>query len=229
VTRAEPFQLTVQPPWWQTWWAKTALASLLLLLISSMMLLRTRTLKNRNQWLAQQVRERTAALELANQRLQQAAYLDALTGLLNRRGLRAQTEAQWHTWQDQIVLVIADIDHFKQFNDVHGHQVGDEVLTALSDRLKANCQPADLISRWGGEEFLLLLHGPDAMLRAETLVRAIADQPMALSIGPTPVTLTAGAVWHQGASFDITLQQADALLYDGKKAGRNRLVSQSSG
>lgn len=229
---ATPFQLTVLPPWWLTWWAKTALAGLLLLLFSAVMLLRTRSLKQRNLWLTQQVRERTEALQQANQRLQQAAYRDALTGLLNRRGLRAQTEPHWGEWQQQRVLMIADIDHFKQFNDVHGHQVGDEVLTALSERLQSLCQPDDLLARWGGEEFLFILQGADAMQdtdamqRADALIRAVAAGPMPLSIGPTPVTLTGGAVWLSGESLDVTLQQADALLYAGKKAGRNRLVKQ---
>lgn len=224
VSTATPFQLTVLPPWWLTWWAKTTLVGLLLLLFSGMMFLRTRSLKTRNLWLAQQVRERTEALQQANQRLQQAAYRDALTGLLNRRGLRAQTEPQWADWRQQRVLVIADIDHFKQFNDVHGHQVGDEVLTALSERLQSLCQPEDLLARWGGEEFLLILQNADAMQRADALLRSVAASPMLLSIGPTPVTLTAGAVWLSGESLDATLQQADALLYAGKKAGRNRLV-----
>ncbi|WP_348732354.1 diguanylate cyclase [Rheinheimera texasensis] len=223
---ASPFQLTVLPPWWLTWWAKTALAGLLLLLFSAVMLLRTRSLKQRNLWLTQQVRERTEALQQANQRLQQAAYRDALTGLLNRRGLRAQTEPHWGEWQQQRVLMIADIDHFKQFNDVHGHQVGDEVLTALSERLQSLCQPDDLLARWGGEEFLFILQGADAIQRADALIRAVAAGPMPLSIGPTPVTLTGGAVWLSGESLDVTLQQADALLYAGKKAGRNRLVKQ---
>ena len=224
ITSAAPFQLTVLPPWWLTWWAKTALVGLLLVLVAGIILLRTRALKIRNQWLAQQVLERTEELQQANQRLQQAAYRDALTSLLNRRGLRAQTEPHWSGWQDQRVLVIADIDHFKQFNDVHGHQVGDEVLTALSERLQSLCQPDDLIARWGGEEFLMLLQGADAMQRAGALIKAVAAQPMPLSIGPTPVTLTAGAVWLRGEALDPTLQQADALLYEGKKAGRNRLV-----
>lgn len=224
VTAAAPFQLRVQPPWWLTWWAKTALAALLVLGVSSIMLLRTRSLKQRNLWLAQQVRERTEALQQANQRLQQAAYRDALTGLLNRRGLRAQTEPYWSGWQNQRVLVIADIDHFKQFNDVHGHQVGDEVLTALSARLQSLCLPDDLLARWGGEEFLFILQGNDAMQRADALIRSVAASPMPLSIGPTPVTLTGGAVWLSGEALDATLQQADALLYAGKKAGRNRLV-----
>lgn len=224
ISAATPFQLTVLPPWWLTWWTKTALAGLLLMLFGGIMLLRTRSLKKRNLWLAQQVRERTEALQHANQRLQQAAYRDALTGLLNRRGLRAQTEQHWEAWQQQRVLMIADIDHFKQFNDVHGHQIGDEVLTALSARLQSLCLADDLLARWGGEEFLLILQGTDAMQRADALTRAIAASPMPLSIGPTPVTLTAGAVWLSGESLDATLQQADALLYAGKKAGRNRLV-----
>lgn len=227
ISAAKPFQLTILPPWWLTWWAKTALVVLLLLLFSSVMLLRTRSLKKRNLWLTQQVRERTEALQQANQRLQQAAYRDALTGLLNRRGLRAQTEAHWSGWQNQRVLVIADIDHFKQFNDAHGHQVGDEVLTALSARLQSLCLPDDLLARWGGEEFLFILHGADAMQRADALIRSVAAAPMPLSIGPTPVTLTGGAVWLRGESLDVTLQQADALLYSGKKAGRNRLVQQA--
>lgn len=89
---------------------------------------RTRRLEKQNDLLQQRVKERTSELEAANQKLQQAANLDALTGLLNRRGFRNICDPNWTAWQGNILLMIADIDFFKQFNDRYGHQLGDEVL-----------------------------------------------------------------------------------------------------
>jgi diguanylate cyclase (GGDEF)-like protein len=173
------------------------------------------------------VAERTAALEQANLQLLRSADLDALTGLLNRRGLHRRIEQDWSQWPQRQLLVIADIDHFKQFNDQYGHHVGDEVLQECARRLSALLGPNDLLARWGGEEFLWLLRGdtlPALQQRAGRMQQGIGQTAMQLSAGPLQVTLTAGAIAADNQSFADCLQQADALLYQGKANGRNRLV-----
>lgn len=222
-------QLVILPPWYLTWWAKLMLILLLAGVVVLIVKLRTLRLRQRNQWLEQHVQQRTAELALANTKLQQAAYKDALTGVYNRRGLHQWIDSYWHDWQHRCVLLIGDLDHFKQFNDRYGHHVGDEVLVECAKRLQQVATADDLIARWGGEEFLLILRlqaGEDPSTlqqRALAAQQIIGASPMPLSVGATDVTLTAGMCWHQGQSFATCLQSADSLLYDGKKAGRNRL------
>ncbi len=125
-------------------------------------------------------------------------------------------------------LVLLDIDHFKEINDRHGHDAGDRTLVAIADRLRAMSRDKDLIARWGGEEFLLLL--PDTALDAaavfaEALRAALANMAVTLSDGST-TTLTASmgvAASAVTASLDDLLREADAALYVAKQAGRNRV------
>ncbi len=156
--------------------------------------------------------------------------LDALTGLLNRRGFLKLCDPSWTQWQGEVILMIADIDQFKLVNDQYGHQIGDEVLVTCAQRLKSQAGEHDLIARWGGEEFLILLRddskssSDSLQLRAQQLQRVIGETVMKLSSENITVTMTAGVCDHQGQSFNTCLQQADQKLYDGKNSGRNRLI-----
>ncbi len=224
------FQLSIMPPWYLTWWAKTLAFFTVLVSILAVILGRTRRLKQSNLLLQKSVKARTVELEQANKMLQQTADLDALTGLLNRRGLLNLCDSNWTQWQGEIILMIADIDHFKRVNDQFGHQGGDHVLITCALRLKKHAGDQDIIARWGGEEFLILLRDePKTSFdhlksRAQKLQRIVGETTMNLGSKEITLTMTAGICEHQGESFDSCLQMADQKLYQGKNSGRNRLI-----
>lgn len=222
---APAFAIEVLPPWWLTWWARLVAVLVIFAAILAFIRWRTVALRTRNVWLEERVVARTAELAVVNHKLEAAAAHDALTGLYNRRGLRENTDKRWASIAGQAVLLIGDIDHFKLFNDRHGHHVGDEVLVEMGKRLRATTRESDALARWGGEEFIVLLTGTDAMERARQLQQSVGATPMPLSIGPTTVTMTAGVMPVTEASFEDTLKAADERLYAGKAAGRNRLVA----
>jgi diguanylate cyclase (GGDEF)-like protein len=122
-----------------------------------------------------------------------------------------------------------DIDHFKRVNDVHGHHVGDQVITAVARRLAHTIRTADLLGRYGGEEFALILpdtRSDDAHTLAERLRVAIADRPIDTDAGPLTVTISIGVAYLTAEQTDVEtlLANADAALYQAKRAGRNRVV-----
>lgn len=222
--RSQPFAIAVLPPWWLTWWAY--LLALLLVFALALLLLQWRTLRlrQRNLQLEHSVQERTVDLEVANRRLADVASRDALTGLNNRRGLRETLDTR--TGEHGGLLLIIDLDHFKQLNDRFGHHVGDEVLVETARRMREAMAPRDLLARWGGEEFVACMYGPQALQRAQALQRCTGTPLMALSVGPIQVTMTVGAVNMDSGDLDDLLQRADALLYQGKAAGRDRLIAE---
>ncbi len=159
---------------------------------------------------------------------------DALTGVLNRRGLdeAAQTTLAFARRVGRPVgLLLCDLDRFKAINDTHGHALGDEALKAFAELLREQFDGADLIGRIGGEEFALLLPGAgprEAMLAAEALRQRVAAQPLLLPAAGTPLRLTVsiGVLSQpaQEASWGAMLAQADAALYEAKARGRDRCV-----
>ena len=159
---------------------------------------------------------------------------DVLTGLPNRahaqRYFALMQERAQHTASGglQTALILIDVDHFKYVNDTWGHATGDELLKRLAQRLAASVRSTDLVARFGGDEFLMIVSSPDARrevaLIHERLQRAMAD-PLHLSGVTVPVFVTAGASLcpDHGTDFDLLLQHADLALYEGKAHGRNRL------
>jgi diguanylate cyclase (GGDEF)-like protein len=122
-----------------------------------------------------------------------------------------------------------DIDHFKSINDTHGHQTGDEVLSALSSRLRNVLRDQDLLARLGGEEFAVLLRSlpPDhAVTTAERLRAAIADTPIRTSTTIIEVRVSIGVALQQPADKNLAslLARADLGLYTAKHSGRNQVV-----
>jgi diguanylate cyclase (GGDEF)-like protein len=127
-----------------------------------------------------------------------------------------------------MAIAIVDIDHFKRINDEYGHRVGDSVLREVAHRLRRAMRSSDVISRWGGEEFCVLLgaiHDDNDMeLRAERLRIAVTSTPIEISEGdPVTVTVSVGvARARRGRRTDDLFGDADVALYEAKRAGRNR-------
>ncbi|QFT45483.1 Response regulator PleD [Roseivivax sp. THAF40] len=181
-------------------------------------------------------RRETEAHRLRMQTGLQAALVDPLTGLWNRRyalpNLDQMVTMAARTGS-RCSVMIADLDHFKRVNDRHGHLVGDTVLRAVAKRLKARLGGADVIARLGGEEFLILLPDTDpatADATAKRLVDAVACEPIPLPTGDTtvPVSVSIGIAVSACApestlSGSELLAQADRALYRAKADGRSRV------
>ena len=174
-----------------------------------------------------QVNEQLAA---ANHSLVEMTRIDPLTGLLNRRGLIAEAEIERQRFirqKEPLGLMIADIDHFKRFNDQHGHACGDTVLTSIADLLKHSIRDVDRVCRWGGEEFVLLLPGASEIGLAniaDKLRQQIEDHKVNYEGKSLGVTMTfGGAIYRDLETLDQCLGRADTALYRGKSNGRNRV------
>jgi diguanylate cyclase (GGDEF)-like protein len=157
-------------------------------------------------------------------------HRDTLTGLLNRRGFAESVQAPRELARrtgSYTALLLLDIDHFKEVNDTWGHETGDEVLTALSNRLNAGLQEHDRLSRWGGEELLLcVLFDDPATLQpiGDRLRRDVDEAP--LSKRGLAITVSGGlTVWQADEALEVAVDRADQLLYQAKNAGRNRIES----
>lgn len=170
-------------------------------------------------------------LEL-NDQLRAASITDPLTGMANRRGahdaLIAETKAYGQTGLP-FCLALLDIDHFKAVNDTHGHDVGDEVLVDFAARLSGAMRDRDMIARWGGEEFLVLLPETDmdnASILLEGFLELLRARPIKTANGPLRITASAGLCRYidSDESYDRTVYRADQALYAAKTAGRDRWV-----
>jgi diguanylate cyclase (GGDEF)-like protein len=165
-------------------------------------------------------------VELA--RLALLTRLDPLTGLLNRRGLAA---VQPPEVSEALVgsVICADLDHFKEVNDRHGHAVGDRVLLVVAEVLGRAVRRGDLVARTGGEEFVIVLPGAPlaaAMRIAESARAALAATDIDNASGNVRVTASFGVAERRAPeSHDDAVMRADAALYAAKRAGRNRVTA----
>jgi len=155
---------------------------------------------------------------------------DGLTGLYNRRcanrklELALQKSAQSNT---PLCVALADIDFFKKINDTYGHACGDVVLKQVALTLKSHLRKYGFVARWGGEEFLMVLEQsdlPESEQVLENLRNAIANLAIPFEGQTIHVTITIGVTENDGSGPDNLLCIADSLLYEGKTAGRNRVV-----
>ena len=161
------------------------------------------------------------------------AVVDPLTGMLNRKALAAriaELTQQSHLTGEPIGVIVGDVDHFKAINDEHGHSTGDAVLRDVAYALRQQLRAFDLVYRLGGEEFLVLLPGSDVELAergAERLRAAVADASMAAGV---KLTMSFGvSASKRGSEFDYdaVFSEADAALYEAKRGGRDRVVSEA--
>ncbi len=166
----------------------------------------------------------------AHKSLARMATTDSLTGLFNRRHMIALTEkilARHHRRPSNLTLMLMDIDHFKQVNDLHGHDTGDRVLEAVSELLKCSMREQDFIGRWGGEEFLCILPDTDfshATDSAERIRKAVQALEIYSNGKKVSVTLSIGVTQYRVEEvLSDAIARADYALYEGKLAGRNRV------
>ncbi len=166
----------------------------------------------------------------AREEMRFKASHDALTTLWNRAVILELLERELsrsHRENATTVIILCDIDHFKDVNDTFGHLIGDELLRETSKRLLASVRSYDFVGRYGGEEFLIVLNNCDpafAVARAEEIRNTIAQRPVQTSTGPVPVTMSLGLLLsHQWGtrSVEELLREADIALYATKEAGRN--------
>ncbi|MGK7889597.1 MAG: GGDEF domain-containing protein [Leptolyngbyaceae cyanobacterium] len=169
----------------------------------------------------------------ANHTLANIATIDELTQIANRRHFNATIHRTWQQLsQEQVVLsvILADVDHFKAYNDHYGHQGGDECLKQVAQALQDSvCRSRDLVARYGGEEFIVLLphtHSEGAVQVIQRIQAQVEQLNIAHAASPTSdrVTLCFGiatTVPQATASYETLIQQADLALYEAKDQGRN--------
>jgi diguanylate cyclase (GGDEF)-like protein len=162
---------------------------------------------------------------------QTQAMTDPLTGLYNRRGLEVQAAllfGQAHEHGEAVSLAVLDLDFFKRVNDTYGHDIGDLTLQHFTDILRQNLRHKDLLVRWGGEEFVLVLYGSDLRASKEVLKRI----SVSLRITPLPPVqweltfsagLAGGDVPASQSPFEFWMAEADKALFRAKEAGRDRI------
>ncbi|MEJ2758193.1 MAG: diguanylate cyclase [Anaerolineales bacterium] len=185
-------------------------------------------LKEQNQELRKEVRlrKRTQA------KLEELSQKDPLTGLFNRRHFFELAEREFtrsRRYSRPVSMIMIDLDHFKTVNDTHGHLVGDEILAQLAHRITENSREVDIVGRYGGEEFIILLPETtldDAMILAKRIWNSLTHRPINTSSLMLPIEVSMG-VSSCNCKKDLSLyeliDQADQALYRAKDLGRNRI------
>jgi len=181
----------------------------------------------REQELVRLVRERTEQLEEANRKLEELSFLDGLTEIANRRQFEQILDLEWRRAVRSgapLSLILADVDHFKAFNDTNGHQAGDRALRDVAMLLDSIVQRAgDQVARYGGEEFAAMLPETDAD-GAQKIAERMRQAVESLETAGGRVTVSFGVATtfaREKGSPDALVAAADAALYDAKRAGRN--------
>jgi diguanylate cyclase (GGDEF)-like protein len=177
---------------------------------------------------AVRVKELQDDLRARNAELDHIARSDPLTGLANRRHLDEQLAvhaASADRHDHELSVAVIDIDNFKSVNDTFGHSAGDVVLREVARRLARSARLEDVVGRWGGEEFLVILPHcgvDDAAVVSERIRQAVEATPVRAEAGISiPVTVSVGCA---GGTGDRVIERADAALYAAKNGGRNRTV-----
>jgi len=230
VVEGKSYSFQVVPRWYERPWLIPLAISLISFFVGAGLIQRqrnrVRNLKLRNIELDKMVSERTKDLELVNSSLQDLADRDGLTGIANRRKFDFFLEQSVQRAKEtsaQLGLALLDVDHFKQYNDSHGHQAGDEILKQVGHCLSESVRGNTLVARYGGEEFAIVAPGcaNDVMhALAERICLQVANSVhgVTISIGVSALDSTASD------SAENLLARADAALYQAKSTGRNRVV-----
>jgi diguanylate cyclase (GGDEF)-like protein len=167
------------------------------------------------------------------EQLRISSKTDPLTSLLNRRGVMESLEIEAHRFERSkkcFSIVLSDIDHFKNVNDTYGHEAGDKILVEVGKIIRENCRKQDVASRWGGEEFLILLPETDlegGKLLAEKIRKAIESNEFFYQEQKIPITMSFGLsiFFENSKNLEDCIRYADDCLYNAKKMGRNRVVN----
>jgi diguanylate cyclase (GGDEF)-like protein len=171
-------------------------------------------------------------VQIAKKRLAQLAVQDELTGLYNYRYLHTRLAEEFkraERYRDPLACAMIDIDHFKNFNDAHGHDIGDAVLAEVAHRLRGAVREIDVVARYGGEEFLLVLpstHFSGALTVADRVWRAVGGIPLRKEGEEYNITVSVGVALYPSRDVrtkDQLLKAADKALYQAKEDGRDRI------
>jgi diguanylate cyclase (GGDEF)-like protein len=185
-----------------------------------------------NQNLEKLVEQRTSELRLANEKLSELASTDPLTKLLNRRAFFAKFAEELERskrYKHKISVAMIDVDHFKSFNDMEGHLCGDEALRKISQIFMSSLRKTDVLSRYGGEEFLLMMPETNVIAGTEICDRlraAVETNVFQGQNAPAYLTVSIGVAGYseQGTTPQELVKAADQALYQAKEFGRNRVV-----
>jgi len=249
------FSFSVRPPWWANWWARLTALLLLGLAVRALLVYRIRRLEEDRLMLEQAVAERSAELARANAELQAMSLTDPLTKVRNRRFFRETIESDamqvvrayrraganaGPIEHGDLIFYFVDLDHFKRVNDEHGHYAGDRVLMECARRLTHIVRQSDLLIRWGGEEFLVVLRSgtrADGDILARRLLRLMGEEAFDIGDGKK-ISMTCSIGWGafpwitsqpDALSVDDVLVLADRSMYAAKEAGRNYAVGIAPG
>lgn len=209
----------------------TAYALMVLIVLSGCVALNLRI-----QRIRVRLHEQRVALAEALQVNRELASRDELTGLINRRAMQDLMGLEHRRSVRSgrpMLLAQLDIDHFKPINDTHGHATGDRALQAFASTVRDSVRDTDVLARWGGEEFVLMLSDTqpeDARELLERIRRAVAAMAIPHATGTLHMTVSMGLALHlPGDTVEHTLERADQALYTAKALGRNRVVVAPSG
>ncbi|HKO03731.1 MAG TPA: diguanylate cyclase [Candidatus Acidoferrales bacterium] len=249
------FSFSIRPAWWASWWARLAALLLLGLAVRALLVYRIRRLEGDRLLLEQAVAERSAELARANAELQAMSLTDPLTKVRNRRFFRETIESDamqvvrayrraganaGPIEHGDLIFYFVDLDHFKRVNDEYGHYAGDKVLVECARRLTHIVRQSDLLIRWGGEEFLVVLRSgtrADGDILARRLLRLMGEEAFDIGDGKR-IALTCSIGWGafpwitsqpDALSVDDVLVLADRSMYAAKEAGRNYAVGIAPG
>lgn len=189
-----------------------------------------------NEALQKKLAESSSELQDLKQDLvtvREEAMTDGLTGIANRKSFDMrllQAAAEATSEEEPMCLLLVDIDHFKKFNDTHGHQAGDQIIRLVAQTFRRGLKGQDTAARYGGEEFAIILPNTvmdNAVRVGEVLRKTVATKEIVNRVNQEKlgqITISVGVAQYQfGEALETLIERADAALYRAKKAGRNRV------